>query len=32
MPSFTVGHSTYSLDGLLALLTPHGVERAHTRP
>jgi hypothetical protein len=26
MRAFTVGHSTRSLDGLLALLTPHGVE------
>jgi uncharacterized protein (DUF488 family) len=27
MRAFTVGHSTHSLEGLLALLTPHGVER-----
>ena len=27
MRAFTVGHSTHSLDGLLALLTPHGVAR-----
>jgi uncharacterized protein (DUF488 family) len=27
MRAFTVGHSTHSVDGLLALLTPHGVER-----
>jgi hypothetical protein len=26
MRAFTVVHSTHSLDGLLALLTPHGVE------
>jgi uncharacterized protein (DUF488 family) len=27
MRAFTVGHSTHSLDGLLALLTPHRVAR-----
>jgi uncharacterized protein (DUF488 family) len=28
MRAFTVGHSTHALDGLVALLTPHGVARA----
>jgi uncharacterized protein (DUF488 family) len=28
MQAFTVGHSTHSLDGLVALLARHGVERA----
>jgi uncharacterized protein (DUF488 family) len=27
MRAFTVGHSTHSLDGLVALLAPHGVTR-----
>ena len=27
MRAFTLGHSTHSLDGLIGLLAPHGVER-----